>query len=534
MITCNHCGRPTQAGMAQCQYCGSPVTSTTSGGGRGEAKMVSPELPTWLETLRAGERTSTPPDPNASSGYSADDFVDESLLPSWMQSERKDAVDNNPSGAIPLRRPASTPAPNTDNAFIPTKGMSASSFIDAQFLPSWLQEKQAATPNMPPESIAANSLVQQDALPEWMRTMPPQAQPPTAPSPLQYNQPFNTPQGIAGNDLIDQQAVPEWMAAQNPEVTSKGEAGFAASSLIDKDGLPSWMREGNQEQKRSSAEAFPPQQPGFAQPPHYQLPLGQAQVPYQPQMNGQMQAPGQQQQQPNDQPMMNSSLSAASFIDVNALPEWLRAPSVMPSPAQPGTVDNQRQSAFGVPPRPEYVRVPSRPRNEQGSSEESAVAANAFASMLGVASAAPFFPGQQQRDPSMGQASIPPQPAQNVPSVPIEYGAGIPGTPGTLGTSSPTMSSATWGAPPVQPMYAGQPGQQQPNQGFAPVQPQPPAGYQMGYAMNSMPGASSQQPVPSNIPAMVPPTYGEQPKTNTKPAKRGFLSTILDWFSRSS
>lgn len=497
--------------------------------------MVSPELPAWLETLRAGERASTPPPGlNASSSYSADDFVDESMLPSWMQSERNGVADNNPSDAIPLRL-ASTPAPNTDNAFIPTKGMSASSFIDEQFLPSWLQEKQAATPSTPPESIPANSLVQQDALPEWMRTMPPQVQPPTAPSAQPYNQPLNTPQGIAGNDLIDQQAVPEWMARQNPGVASNGQAGFAASSLIDRDGLPSWMREGNQEQKKSSAAAFPPQPAGFAQPP--QLPPGQGQVPYQQQMHRQMQAPNQQPQQLNDQPTMNSSLSAASFIDMNALPEWLRAPSTLPAPLQPGTTDNQRQ--FGVPPRPEHVRVPSRPRNEHGSSEESAVAANAFASMLGVASAVPFFPGQQQRDASMGQASMPPQPAQNVLPASMDAGAGSPGNPGNPGnpgTSSPTMSSATWGAPPVQPMYAGQPGQgqQQPNQGAAPVQSQSPTGYQNGYVVNSMPGVPSQQPAPSNIPGMVSPSNSGQPKTNTKPARRGFLSTILDWFSRSS
>ncbi len=385
--------------------------------------MGTPELPAWLETLKAGERSSTPPPGlNASSGYSADDFVDESLLPSWMQSERNDVADNNPSDAIPLRRPASIPAPNTDDAFIPTKGMSASSFIDEQFLPPWLKEKQAATSSTPPESIAASSLLQQDALPDWMRTLPPpaQIQPPPVPSPMPYNQPTNTPQGIAGNDLIDQQAVPEWMAAQNSEVTNNGQAGFAASSLIDRDGLPSWMREGNQEQKKSSAEAFPPQQAGFAQPPHSQFPPVQGQAPYQPQTTSQMQAPGQQ-QQPNNQPM-NASLSAASFIDVNALPEWLRAPSALPAPLQPGTMDNQRQ--FGVPQRPEHVRVPSRPRNEQGSSEESAVAANAFASMLGVASAAPFFPGQQQRDASMGQAAMPPQPAQSVLPVSINNGGG--------------------------------------------------------------------------------------------------------------
>ena len=509
--------------MAHCQYCGNLITSPMSGSGAGGAKMGSPELPAWLETLRAGERSSTPPPgQNASSGYSADDFVDESLLPSWMQSERDDVADNNPAEATSLRRRASTPAPNTDDTFIPSKGMSASSFIDEQFLPPWLKEKQAATSNTPPESIAASSLLQQDALPDWIRTLPPQVQPPTAPSPMPYNQPTNTPQGIAGNDLIDQQAVPEWMAAQNNEVTRNGQAGFAASSLIDRDGLPSWMREGNQEQKKSSAEAFPPQQVDFVQSPHAQLPLVQGQVPYQPQMTSQTQASSQQ-QQPN-----NSSLSAASFIDVNALPEWLRAPSALPAPLQPATTDNQRQ--FGVPQRPEHVRVPSRPRNEQGSSEESAVAANAFASMLGVASAVPFFPGQQQRDASMGQASMPPQQAQSILPASMNNGGSTPGT------SSPTQSSAMWGAPPVQPMYAGQPGQgqQQPNQGFAPMQSQPPTGYQNGYMVNNNPGAPFQQPVPSNVPGMVSPSNSGQSKTNTKPAKRGFLSTILDWFSRSS
>jgi hypothetical protein len=528
VITCNHCGRPTPAGMAQCQYCGNLVTGPMSGGGG--AKMGTPELPAWLETLKAGERSSSsPPGLNASSGYSADDFVDESLLPSWMQSERNDVADNNPSDAIPLRRPASTVAPNTDDAFIPTKGMSASSFIDEQFLPPWLKEKQAATSNTPPESIAASSLLQQDALPDWMRAVPPpaQVQPPPVPSPMPYNQPTNTPQGIAGNDLIDQQAVPEWMAAQNTEVTRDGQAGFAASSLIDRDGLPSWMREGNQEQKKSSAEAFPPQQAGFAQPSHSQLPPVQGQVPYQPQPTSQTQAPSQQ-QQPNNQPM-NASLSAASFIDVNALPEWLRAPSTLPAPLQPGTTDNQRQ--FGVPQRPEHVRVPSRPRNEQGSSEESAVAANAFASMLGVASAVPFFPGQQQRDASMGQATMPPQPAQSVLPVSINNGGGAPGT---SGTSSPPMSTATWGAPPVQPMYVSQPGQAQPNQGFAAGQSQSPTEYQNGYMINSIPGALPQQPAAANFPGMVSPSNSGQSKTNTKPAKRGFLSTILDWFSRSS
>jgi hypothetical protein len=130
----------------------------------------------------------------------------------------------------------------------------------------------------------------------------------------------------------------------------------------------------------------------------------------------------------------------------------------------------------------------------------------------------------------MGQTTMPPQPAQSILPVAMNNGGG---TPGALGTSSPPMSSATWGAPPVQPMYASQPGQQ-PNQGFAAGQSQSPTGYQNGYMINSIPGAPPQQPAAANIPGMVSPSNSGQSKTNTKPAKRGFLSTILDWFSRSS
>ena len=481
-----------------------------------------PELPAWLETLRAGEPGVTPSgglNGDGGSSFSPDDFVDESLLPSWMQAERNDAGDSNPSGKHAAQRPASTPAPNTDGAFIPTKGMSASSFIDAQFLPSWLQEKQIATPSSPQDSISAASLVQPDALPTWMRAAA-QEQAPVPQPPLQYNQ-YNQsapPQAIMGNDLIDQQVLPEWLAGKNTLPTANGGTGFAASSLVDKDELPPWMREGSQE-----TSLYQPQQ-GAMQVPAQQSPSRQ--------MNEHMQGPRQQVEPSAPQMSMNSSLAASSFIDVNALPDWLKAPpggrfGATSSQEQQGA--NEQQRPVGIPPRQEYVRVPSRPRNEPGSSEDSTIAANAFASMLGVASAAPFFPAQQAKDASMGQGQM--LAAQSLPPMQAQQGQNIPAAQlGSAGISNP---AATWGTPAMQSAayMTGQSGQPQFGVGFATTQPP------TGYAMNTnLSGMQPPQPSPSSVSGIqmeaAAPMNSGQAKTPAKPAKRGFLSTILDWFSR--
>ena len=541
MITCNYCGKPTQDGLAHCSYCGKPLVQTMSSGAGRVATPGQPELPAWLETLRAGEPGMTPPgglNGNAESSYSPDDFVDESLLPSWMQAERNDVGDSNPSGKHAAQRPASTPAPNTDGAFIPTKGMSASSFIDAQFLPSWLQEKQIATPSSPQDSISAASLVQPDALPTWMRTAPSE-QAPTPQPPSQYNQ-YNQsapPQAIMGNDLIDQQVLPEWLAGKNVQPIANGQTGFAASSLVDQDELPPWMREGNSEQRSVSAEAFAPPPLANPQTSMYLPQQGAVQVPAQQsptgQVNEHIQGPRQQQSEPSAPQMnMNSSLSASSFIDVNALPEWLTAPSsgrfgATSSQEQQGA--NEQQRPVGMPPRSEYVRVPSRPRNEASSSEDSTIAANAFASMLGVASAAPFFPGQQAKDASMGQGQMPA--AQSLPPMQVPQGQNM--SAAHMGNASIPNPAATWGGPTMQPApyMTGQPGQPQSGTGFATAQPP------TGYGMNtSLSGMQPPQPSPNSMSGIqkdaAGPMNNGQAKTPAKSAKRGFLSTILDWFSR--
>ena len=490
-------------GVANCQYCGMALTNTASNwpGSSAASSMTprmaeqsQPELPAWLETLRSGERpnASTAGNPN----FSAGDLIDEGMLPGWMRPERSEMFDNTPSGKYPAQPPASMPAPNTNSAFSSTGGMQASSLIDEQSLPPWLQEKHAAQ-----ENIAASSLVQSEALPDWIKTIQPPA--PATPNPLQYAQPPIPPQGIMGNDLIDRQALPPWLSGEDTSASNSAQAGLAASSLLDVNALPSWLREANQEQQPASAPAFPP--------------------PAQPQQAAAGQVPNNQtfyNQLPNGQvPARNSNLSAASFIDMDALPDWLRPAEDQFQngaflPEQQGMAENVGQAPFGVhgtSGRPDNMRVPSRPRGEIGSHEESEVAANVFASMLGVASAAPYVPGQQSTNTSgRPQVSRPlPQSQQNVSQQPLSTGTG-----GYAGTQS--------------------------MQGNV----QPPGGYQGGpggYPMGTMPGGPAagmppQQSMPMNVagmqsgPAM---NYGDSGQSRPKPARRGFLSTILDWFQFS-
>jgi hypothetical protein len=185
---------------------------------------------------------------------------------------------------------------------------------------------------------------------------------------------------------------------------------------------------------------------------------------------------------------------------MDALPDWLRPAEGQRqnealSAQQRGVADNAGQASFGAPARPDNMRVPSRPRGETGPHEESEVAANVFASMLGVASPAPYFPGQQAKD-----ASGRPQ-----------------------GPTPPPQSQQLWGSGTG---YAGAPSMQSNVQG--------PGGYPMG-TMPGGPGMPPQQAMPMNAAGMQPGSamnYGGSGQSKAKPARRGFLSTILDWFSR--
>jgi len=305
-------------------------------------------------------------------------------------------------------------------------------------------------------------------------------------------------------------------------VAAKGQT-FSASSLLDMDALPSWMRESDAEHGTGSGAAYGDQQ-GHAQHGNIALQAQQWQQQGFLPSSSHMQTPiGNPVNQIAGNSTPQNNLSAASFIDRNELPEWLRAEAEQrqPSPASPvspsaGPTRNMPQSAsrqgpYAVPPRGgENMRVPNRPRGEMGPPESSEVAANVFASMLGVASNAPQFPLQGQGMPN-GQRS----PQQGIqPGIPpMQYG------------------------PQRQMPDAFPPGAVQP-----PPQGYPPGAYNQGYPGNFQPNAQmgmpptmmppQGQPNGMGMPPMGPGMAGEQ-RGNAKPVKRNLFEAIRNWLFRS-
>lgn len=405
-------------------------------------------------------------------------------------------------------------------------GMSASSLIDEQSLPSWMQEPHAPS-QLGQESIPAASLVQSEALPSWMKAVPPQAppapqaplMPPTQPAaqPISgqishsYTPPAVPQQRLSGNDLIDQQALPSWMSSQTPGIPTQGNGpgNVIAGSLIDPNALPPWLREGVQQEQRG-VNMSPP---GVSRAPA--VPVPQPAPPVQPMQPMQSAQPAS----------MNNSISASSFIDVDALPGWLR-PAEEQRGASSGRNGNNseqnRPGTFGAPTRVENMRVPSRPRAEMPSLEESAVAANVFASMLGVASG--NVAGQPQNGP------FPPatQPAQSsISSVNGTSGSNWAGFPEGMPSSQlpPLVPPPGYGMSASPNMGNGQNGQGFSAPGLS--QQSMPGSFQ-GNQINQHNSGMPQQMAGNNFQSKQP--AGGQQKQSVK--KRGFLETILNWFSR--
>jgi hypothetical protein len=519
----------------------------------GKVTPDQPELPAWLQSLRAGTQPTYATGGNTN--FSASDLVEEGALPGWMQPGQPDAA-NSLTGPHAALRSSSMPAPNTDGGVSPAGSMSASSLIDEQALPSWMREQPNAQAQ---QGVAASSLVQPDALPPWLREeqvqpqrqqslqpqVPVQPQTPPimsiSPSPSWPGAPQGQPvssvpsgqsfqaqsaqaalqtgaqaqvpqsqvqqpqsvfpsQGLSAQDLVDPQSLPPWLSAQSGAPTNG--AGLSAASLLDMNALPRWLREN-----------------------------GQGSQPVQMNMNGAVippSAPMQpiQTQQPQGRPAPAGNLAAASFVDMNALPDWLRSNGDgQPGGAMPNVANQSRQGTYGgVPPRVENVRVPGRPRGVAGPQEESSVAANVFASMLGVASNAPYLPGQPQQGPGP-QMQTPLQPSQAMPPVSGTLsgqgqapGQGImPSGPGAQAYPGPMQGYGSQG---YQAGPQGQPGQQ--------------GGYQMGSQLGvSQPLPNQGMPGPAGHP-MQPGQLGQAAQSaqakSSKSSRRGFLDTIREWF----
>ncbi|MDQ6659484.1 MAG: hypothetical protein M3Z24_00800 [Chloroflexota bacterium] len=550
MSTCSSCGSPIPTGAANCQRCGASISTVSSApnakdGGTNSwaAAPEQPELPAWLQTLRAGEQQAASPQqpdfpvdarktngPGVQSPFSPADLVDEETLPSWMRSGNLESNNRLSENQPPLRS-ASVPGPDTDNQNFSDRNMSAGSLIDEQGLPSWMKDQSPGsdgTPSMGRNNIEASSLVQPDALPSWMRSIQPrQPQFPAASAsqPLQpYAQPIIPPQGLTGKDLIDEQALPSWMTGMGgvggvgemggpaetrredaPPLAEQPPTRMSASSLLDENSLPSWMRAngpgGQREQKQETANAFPPAQP----------------VPQEP-SQGQL-------------PNMNSNLVAASLIDMDALPNWLRSAGNEPQQAGGAPPSRQQgtgepgQRSFSVPPRVENVRVPSRPRNEMAPQKGSEAAANAFSSMLGVASSAPY-PGQSPQ-PQQYDRFGRPQEASSQPQSQISM------FPGSLPDAQP-MGMPPMGNAPMNVPGGTQPGYTlpaSPTQGYE--QNSNSTTVQGNYASENWQGQPMQQ---MQQPAGMQMPYGQamtdQSGPQQKPKKRGIVEALRDFFFR--
>jgi hypothetical protein len=510
VITCSRCGTAIAADLKYCPQCGMSINGAYAGETGSEVNtqgQEQPELPAWLESLRAGEgQNATPSGP---APFPVERITNHDELPGWLRPAQPDAADATSSGSFPFQRPAASPAPNTDDALM-MGSMSASSLIDEQSLPSWMREQQG-TPASLHENISASSLVQPDALPEWMRTAPL----PVPPTPVQQQGPI-VPQAvpsepIAGNDLVNPQILPQWMTNGQPGIPTQGQHGFSASSLIDANALPSWMRESSQASQQGS------------------------QVP-QPASSSQTPMPNRQDER------MQGGLAAASFIDMNALPDWLRSPEEQRQQGHP--LQPQRYSVnppYQVPApfanagRPDALHppVPSRPRSGMGIQEESEVAANVFASMLGVAAAAPYLPGQAQQgvqgewqaaqQPQVHQHMVPPSLSPRPSSGTGSSTQAIPQGPDSISGMTGMANQGAYQGSSQNSMYGAMP-QWQGNG---------PSSYPGSTGMNMGEYPANRQGMLPSSPENMLGSAQEQVKPQSKPAKRSIFEAIRDWLSRN-
>lgn len=431
-----------------------------SGGGMANAGQAEQqELPAWLESLRAHERPVSSGLGEQRQPFSMAELVDENSMPSWMRQDHPRVHESGSSDAFPAVA-TEKPGPAPEKQAFPASGLEAGSLIDEQSLPAWMRGSQGGAQPAAGQSVSANSLVQPEALPAWMREgqgaaqpaaghqpaagqgmsasslaqqetlpawmknleqavqpqspgrpveqqygLPAPAQPPVTPPSFSSITPMpRTPspgassepqqplaQGFSAGELVDQKSLPGWMTgAQGPgpqpstRPVPAGQ-GFAAGELVDQQSLPRWMTEQQGQEKANPQSAMGVPVNGSGQITGMGQAMGSEGMPASTLLDlGSMpawmregeQAGAQGTQQPG-------GMAAGSLIDLGSMPAWLR------NAEQP----QQDAGARSAPARPV---VPGRPRAEANPQEQSEVAANVFASMLGVAASAPALPGQPQ------------------------------------------------------------------------------------------------------------------------------------------
>ena len=225
---------------------------------------------------------------------------------------------------------------------------------------------------------------------------------------------------------------------------------------------------------------------------------------------------------------------------MDALPPWLRqagepsSSSGAMSPQQGPQMGGARPGGYPpVPPRVDNMRVPSRPRNDLSSAENSEMAANVFASMLGVASATPQYPGQPANPAANAQAGqYNPRSDKFPPEMPATPGSdrgpsGMPGMPGSGPGNQGSMPqqggySGGYGRNPMEMNSGGGMGNMPPGGAYGGMMGGPAS---MGGSAGmggpaSMGGGMSQSGMNAN--------QGQRPQE--KPAKRNLFDAIRNLF----
>lgn len=427
------------------------------------AELVDTQmLPAWLKA--AGEESGSASTPttapagaalgSTSGVFSPAELIDTQALPAWLKAEGKRAEGEN----------AASPAEAAGPSGAASGVFSAAELVDTQALPAWIRQEGPA-PAMPASdgrseslsklsplptgfakqqtgSFSAAELVDTQALPAWLRGAadPSASVPPTTPV---QSGPLASPEGerFSAAELIDTQALPVWMKnneAAGPLSSSgparpagQGEpglsgggvpteaapgAGFSAPELIDPQALPAWLQAGAA-QGITEAPTIAPA-PQAAQPPT----IAPAPQPAQP--------------QPSELPK-TGSLSGASLIDRNELPEWLQGQGNFARPDAPSGEGEETPQA----------RVPRRPRlSTEINRAPSQAAASVFSSVLGPVA------GEERSQTAGAGRGAPQQPASRAGS----------------GSAAPAQRGQ--GAPPAGARKAGEPGSRAPGGAAPPVE----------------------------------------------------------------
>jgi hypothetical protein len=489
-----------------------PFSSASGGAAEpisGNSLIDEAHLPEWLRDLDDGGAPATAKDVfspafeggadregGASGAFSAAELVDTQALPTWLK-------DQGPQLGSEMTAGAMEPPDEPGGA---SEGFSAAELVDTYALPAWLknQEPQRLSDQFPgPDQagpsgggsglFSAAELVDTQALPTWLKD-----QEPTLGSGMASDSPGqDAPLGGASGafsaaELVDTQALPTWLKAQEPGASqspgasaapsapemrppsskitpipagfSKQQTGeFSAIDLVDTGALPVWLKGAENAGAGVSGPGAPAGfgpdtgRPAFGGPsssdpssdqtggfsaaslidsdalPDWLRPAQSGALPPHPEMS----AGGSEADWSRGDPD-EGGFSAASLINPSDLPEWMRSQEGVQRPGSQPMEGGQEEGP--------QARVPRRPRlPTEPDRAPSQAAASVFSSVLGPTA------GEDQRSQPQGR-----RPSREMPAVDRS---------GPLGQRSGPLQGQEWGGGEMggwnQPPMSGYPNQPQ-------------------------------------------------------------------------